>query len=65
MKKYLKPVQVDDNGDVNFNLATEAADDWIRAARLLKAGKLKEFEKMDNSPTHIEVDEGEEEEPNP
>ena len=28
---------------------THASNDWIRAVRLLKAGKLEEFKKMDDT----------------
>jgi hypothetical protein len=41
------------NGETVFNLAsTEANDDWIRAARLLKEGKISEFEKNDAKPMY-------------
>ena len=39
-----------------FDLSCTAAnDDWIRAARLLKAGKLEELEAMDNIKMHKEI----------
>lgn len=50
--KKVKAVEIK-NGRITFNLAsTEANDDWIRAARLLKEGKVSEFEKMDASPMY-------------
>jgi hypothetical protein len=45
--KKVKAIEII-NGVTVFNLAaSEANDDWIRAARLLKEGKIKEFEEMD------------------
>ena len=44
------------DGEIVYDLScTEANDDWIRAARLLKAGKMKEFDKMNNTPMYKEV----------
>lgn len=47
-KKKLKKTQAvlyDKDGNTIFNLAsTEANDDWIRAARLKKQGRLDELE---------------------
>ena len=38
--KTVKPFDVTDDGEIEFNLAADAAnDDWIRAARLLDKAK--------------------------
>lgn len=50
--KKVKAIEII-NGVTVFNLAaSEANDDWIRAARLLKEGKIKEFEEMDAKPMY-------------
>jgi hypothetical protein len=63
MKIKLKPVkeiEVNENGDVTFNLSARASNaDWIRAARLLKAGKLDEFEKLDETQMYYLVEDEE------
>jgi len=41
------------NGEQVFNLAsTSANNDWIRSARLLKRGMVKEVQKLDSEPTY-------------
>jgi hypothetical protein len=50
--KRVKTIEVKD-GETTFNLAsTEANDDWIRAARMLKEGKLTELERMNKTPMY-------------
>ncbi len=47
----VKSVEYDEEGNPVFNLSdTQANDDWIRAARLQKKGKLKELRKMEETP---------------
>jgi hypothetical protein len=51
--KKVKAIEIRNRKKV-YNLASTAAnDDWIRAARLLKAGKMAEFKKMDETPMFI------------
>ena len=50
--KKVKAIEII-NGVTVFNLAaSEANDDWIRAARLLKEGKIRGFEEMDAKPMY-------------
>ena len=55
--KRVKPIKKS-RGTVILNLASDAANaDWIRAARLLKAGKLDELKKLLNTPIYYIEDE--------
>ena len=50
--KKVKAIEIK-NGETVFNLAsTEANDDWITAARLLKEGKISKFKEMDAKPMY-------------
>jgi len=45
------------NGETVYNLASTAAnDDWIRAGRLLKEGKLDELKAMDETSMYYRPD---------
>lgn len=47
----VEPAEYDEDGNLVFNLSdTQANDDWIRAARLKKQGKLEELKKMEETP---------------
>lgn len=49
--KKVEAIEYDENGNPTFNLGASAAnDDWIRAARLQKQGKLEELKKMEETP---------------
>jgi hypothetical protein len=52
--KKVKAIEIK-NGEPVFNLAaSEANDDWIRTARLLKEGNIQEFEEMDAKPMYYQ-----------
>jgi hypothetical protein len=45
--KIVKPIELNADGEIVFNLSSDAANaDWLRAARLLEQGKVIEFEKL-------------------
>ena len=47
----VEAIEYDEDGNPIFNLGASAAnDDWIRAARLKKQGKLEELKKMEETP---------------
>ncbi|MGM0582926.1 MAG: hypothetical protein ACQETL_19775 [Bacteroidota bacterium] len=49
--KRVEAIEYDEDGNSIFNLGASAAnDDWIRAARLKKQGKLEELKKMEETP---------------
>jgi hypothetical protein len=53
IKEQIIPLTVDDDGAVVMHLDTgEANADWMRANRLLEAGKTKELEELDAKPMH-------------
>ncbi|MFC2111194.1 hypothetical protein ACFLQ5_01945 [Bacteroidota bacterium] len=52
------PLFEEKDGETIINLcSTAASDDWIRAARLKKAGKLDELKKMEDTPMWRDDDE--------
>jgi len=54
--RQVKTIEIID-GESRFNVASTASnDDWIRAARLLKEGKLSEFEKLDSEAMYFRPD---------
>ena len=57
--KKVKPIIKHKDGSIEFNLAADAGNaDWIRAARLKKAGKLEELQKLHDTPMYyLEDDE--------
>ena len=56
--KRVKDVEVNEDGEITFNLSARASNaDWIRAARLLKAGKLDEYKRLENTPMYYIVEE--------
>jgi len=56
--KPVNPIERKDDSTIEIHLAADAAnDDWIRAARLLKAGKMDELKKLEDAQTFIEVEE--------
>ena len=56
--KKVEAIEYDEEGNPIFNLGASAAnDDWIRAARLKKEGKLEELKKMEETPMYRIVDE--------
>ena len=56
--KRVKEVEVNEDGEITFNLSARASNaDWIRAARLLKAGKLDEYKRLENTPMYYIVEE--------
>ena len=59
MKVLVNEIEVEEaTGEVTINPgATEAGDDWIRAARLLKEGKTEELEEMGQRRTHYDIPE--------
>jgi hypothetical protein len=61
--KKVKPIIKHKDGSIEFNLAADAGNaDWIRTARLLKAGKIEEAKKLFNTPMYyLEDDENESE----
>jgi len=57
-KISVKTVEMDDQGEVTFNLASTAANnDWIRAARLKKWGKKKQLDKLNKLQMYYYEDE--------
>ena len=51
--KRVKPIEKNKNGEIIYNLASDAGNaDWIRTARLLKAGKTEEAKKLFNTPMY-------------
>ena len=59
--KRVKAITKNAKGEIVFNLSADAGNaDWIRAARLKKAGKLEELKKLFNTPMYyLEDDENE------
>ena len=56
--KRVIEVEVNEDGEITFNLSARASGaDWIRAARLLKAGKLDEYKRLENTPMYYIVEE--------
>ena len=54
--KRVKAIEII-NGETVFNLASTAAnDDWIRAGRLFKEGKLDELKTMDETSMYYRPD---------
>ncbi len=51
MKKLqVKAISQNEKGEITINLSADAANaDWIRAARLLKKGKIDEFKELENT----------------
>lgn len=62
-KKYKKveAIEYDEEGNPIFNLGASAAnDDWIRAARLKREGKLEELKELEETPmVYVELEDGE------
>ena len=55
-KMKIKPIEII-NGETCYNLAASAAnDDWLRAARLLKEGKMEELQKLNEEPMYYYQD---------
>ncbi len=53
----INAIEVKENGDVVINLGADAAnDDWIRANRLRREGKLEELKELFNAPMVKETD---------
>jgi hypothetical protein len=51
--KPIDPIEVDEEGNVVFNLSADAANaDWIRAARLVEKGKTEELEELSTTPVY-------------
>ena len=51
--KRVKPIEKNKKGEIIFNLAADAGNaDWIRTARLLKAGKTEEAKELFNTPMY-------------
>jgi len=45
------------NGEPVINLASDAAnDDWLRASRLLEAGKLEELKELESQQMYKEIE---------
>jgi hypothetical protein len=61
--KKVKPIIKHKDGSIEYNLDSDAGNaDWIRTARLLKAGKTEEAKKLFNTPMYyLEDDENESE----
>ena len=58
MKKVEAIVRNKKGEIVSINLAADAGNaDWIRTARLLKAGKTEEAKKLFNTPMYYDSDE--------
>ena len=59
--KKVKPIEYNKDGSIKIiNLAADAGNaDWIRAARLKKAGKLDELKKLHDTPMYELDDENE------
>ncbi len=56
--KPIKKIERGKDGEIIINPGSTAAnDDWIRAARLSKEGKIKEFEEMDNTQMYVDIEE--------
>jgi len=56
--KKVEAIEYDEESNPIFNLGASAAnDDWIRAARLKREGKLEELKKKEESPMYRIVDE--------
>lgn len=62
--KKVETIEYDEEGNLVFNLGASAAnDDWIRAARLKKEGKLEELKKLEETPmVYVEFEDEEEDE---
>ena len=51
--KRVKPIEKNKKGEIIYNLDSDAGNaDWIRTARLLKAGKIEEAKKLFNTPMY-------------
>ena len=61
--KKINPIIRNKKGEIiGLDFAADAANaDWIRAARLLKEGKLEELEKLKNTPMYEVIDDDDEE----
>ncbi len=58
--KKVKPIEINAKGEMVFNLAADTANaDWLRAARLLKQGRIKEVEKLSKTPMYYLADDDE------
>ena len=59
--KKVKAIERNAKGEIVFNLSADAGNaDWIRAARLKKAGKLDELKKLHDTPMY-EIDDDDDE----
>ena len=59
--KRVKLFEKNEKGEIVFNLAADAGNaDWIRAARLKKAGKTEELKKLFNTPMYELEDDSDE-----
>lgn len=55
--KQVKPIEKNKKGEIIYNLASDAGNaDWIRTARLLKAGKTEEAKKLFDTPMYYLTD---------
>ena len=54
---FINTIETTPNGNVRIHLASTASnDDWMRAARLLRQKKRKEFEELDNTKMFYDAD---------
>lgn len=59
--KRVKPIEKNKKGEIIYNLDSDAGNaDWIRAARLKKAGKLEELKKLHDTPMYELEDDSDE-----
>ena len=51
--KRVKPIEKNKKGEINYNLDSDAGNaDWLRARRLLKAGKTDKVKKLFDTPMY-------------
>ena len=59
--KKVKAITKNAKGEIVFNMSADAGNaDWIRAARLKKAGKLEELKKLHDTPMYELEDDSDE-----
>ena len=56
MRVIVNAIELNDEGELKINLAsTEANDNWLQSARLLKEGKKEEVKKLDKKPMYYDI----------
>jgi hypothetical protein len=65
--KKVEAIEYDEEGNPIYNLGASAAnDDWIRAARLKREGKLEELKKLEATPmVYVKLDDEKKEDDEP